>query len=422
MVGRFCLPAGRGSAQAPRYTREPMKIRVKLFITIFLSFSLLYAAAYFFMVFKGRAMIIGELERLTKKKVTIGYFDFTPLFSIEIKNLNMEGMFSAGSISAFPSIPHLLFGNIAFNSVKVIAPHMTIERNAPVAAQSLPQAGTTDKVAAQTSVKDQPKPRSPFYLICRRLIIQNGTVDFIDHTIGEQGIRILVKDIDVNVYDLYTFPFSGSTNFELKCRIPWQKDKEEGKIFAEGWFNLFRKDIQANLSITDIDGVYLHPYYKTWVDLEKSRIESVKLSFFSDIRGLNNNVTAQCRLELNKIVRKPLAEGEGEENAAKITNVLLDIFRALDHGEPSLKFFVHTKFDNPEFRFDNIKTAFEDKVQLAHNTKRSAVKDIVALPSQLIKIASQNIFDLAKSAIGGTIAVGRELKKIIKSTTDPEKH
>jgi len=86
-----------------------------------------------------------------------------------------------------------------------------------------------------------------------------------------------------------------------RAEIPWREDSGEGIVYTSGWVNLYRKEMQARLEIEGIDGISLHPYYTKWVDLENSRIEQAKLNFFSDVQGMNNEIVAQCRLELTDI-------------------------------------------------------------------------------------------------------------------------
>jgi len=400
-----------------------MKILVKIAICIVILMTIAFSASYFFLASRGKDIVVRKIEEFTHKKVTLSAFQLTPFLTLQLKNLEIEGLAKAENVLISPSIPYLIFGNVALNSIKIIRPEITIERK-PRKPEDIIASHTNQSPDALVSAAAPVKPaqakigaqkKAPVFVICKNFIIQDGKVNFIDYTVGKDGIKIIIKEINFRLSNFYTFPFPGVTSFDLKGRIPWLKDHEEGKVSFEGWLNFFKKDIQATLKIEDIDGVYLHPYYSPWVNLEKARIEKAKLNFSSNIRGLNNNVTAECHLELLDIVRKPLEAGEGEEKASKITDKTLEFFRALDQGKIVLNFNIRTKMDRPEFGFDNIKSAFENKVTLARGAAEPKVQDFFVLPGEALKIVSQSANDLFKSVVSGTVAVGKEIKKSIKA-------
>lgn len=383
-----------------------------------------FAAAYIFMVFKGKAIIISKLEGLTHKKVSIGSFTINPPFNLVIKDLNIEGLLKSESISVSPSILRLLLGNLAFNRVMIVKPELILERNIPVSPETAEgktsvSAGQPEKVnaPAEPAIKKEYRLR----LVFKRLNIKDGKVNFTDHSVGTEGIKINIKDINFNLSNFYTFPVSVITNFKLEGRIPWQQGQEEGKISAAGWMNLFKKDLKADLEISDIDGIYLYPYYSNWVDLEKARIEKAKLNFTSKITGLDNNLTAECHLELVDIVRKPRSPEEQQEKAEKIADAVLDMFKALNQGKIVLDFTIRTKMDRPEFSFGDIKMAFEDKLARARNGNGLKPEDILRLPVKVIKGVVTTARDLSKAMIDGTFAVGNEIKKTIEDSFKKEK-
>lgn len=381
-------------------------------MVIFAAVMVFFGACYLFIIIGGKYILARKLKELTHQNVSIESFRIKPFINIEIRNLEIENTAKIERISLSPSLPFMLFGNIAFNSVKIKAPQINYERKVATAAPN-------GSISSGDNHKEKPllellgfNKLSRWRLICRRLVIEDGKLTTIDHSVGPQGVRITVEGLNVEIKNLYSFPFQGSTSFNLSGTIPWQEGREKGKISLEGWLNLFKKDMQATLKIEDIDGIYLYPYYSKWVDLDKARIERANLNFSSDIRGINNDVTATCHLELTDIVRRPLTEGEGEEKASMVTNTLLDMFRALDQGKIVLNFTVRTKLDRPEFGFSNIKAAFEQKVTQARG-KGAAIKDVLVLPGRLMDSGIKSTGDFLKGVIDGTVAIGNELRKAL---------
>jgi hypothetical protein len=162
-----------------------------------------------------------------------------------------------------------------------------------------------------------------------------------------------------------------TTNFSIKGSIPWREGQQNGSVSLEGWLNYSKKDIQAQLMIKDIDGIYLQPYYSNWVNLEKARIEKANLNFTSDISGLNNKVKIACHLELADIVRKPAEQPKEEVKPPKPVNKEEEFFSTINQGKIVLDFNFRTKMDNPEFGFDNIKMDFQNKAPEADGAGNS---------------------------------------------------
>ena len=372
------------------------------------------------MVFEGKAIVIKHLEKLTNRKVSVGFFDITLPFNLDIKNLNIEGLAKIDNIAVSPSMLYFVMGNIAFNNISIVRPQITYERILPQTS-GLPAATVSGETSTAPATKVDSKEKRPLRIIFKRLTIKDGRIDFIDRTVSATGIKIAVKDINLKLSNLYTFPFTAIANFELQGKIPWQEGREEGKINSEGWFNFFKKDMQAVFKIEGIDGIYLAPYYSNWVNLEKARIEKANLNFTSNIHGLNNNITAECHLELTDIIRKPRPAEAPEEKAEKVTNVVLDTLKVLDQGKIVLDFTIRTKMDRPELGFGEIKTAFEDKIAKATQWNKPGIVNVLQLPVKLLEGTVRGATDLSKAVIDGTFAVGNELKRAVEDSFRKEK-
>ena len=389
-----------------------MKIWKKVLFTVIFALAFIFALLYAFLAFMGRSIITKTVAGLTHKNVSIGNFILTPPLNIQIKKLNIEGLAKVDAIFIAPSIPYLLTGKIALNRVSIENPEISFEKNPLPPTGNLGYLSPTPKPVAVLQAKE----KRAFPLIVKRLNIKDGKVNFIDRTVSTEGIKIKVQDINFNLTNLYLFPSSAITNFDLKGRIPWSEGKAEGKIEADGWLNFFKKDMQASLKIQDIDAIYLYPYYSNWVDLEKARIESASLNFTSNIRGLSNDVTAVCRLELTNIVRKPRPADEPKEKAERMTDAVLDIFKSLNQGNIVLDFTIKTKMDNPEFGFGNIKAAFEDKLARSRAGGSIKAQDVLMLPAKLIEGTIKGATDISKAVVDGTFAVGNEIKKSMEAS------
>lgn len=414
--------------------RKIMKRWIKIIFIVAISAAILYSPTYIFLILEGRNIVISRIADFTQRKVSIGRLGIRPPLHLAIKNLEIQGLAKIDTILISPSIVGFLMGNIAFNDIQFIKPELTYERFAPhiaepVTPDTATATATTPATPAPAEVtptpapvqKEEPTTRNPLRLVLKRVIIKDGTINFIDHATCAEPIKINIKDITFYLDNLYMMlPHSLVTHFRLEGRIPWQQGAEEGKLEADGWINFYKSDMQATLKIEGIDGIYLYPYYSKWVDLEKARIQGAKLKFTSNIQGLNNNVTAECHLELNDIVFKPRSPEEQKEKAEKIAEVVLGMLKQLSQGKIVLDFTVRTKMDSPQFGFGNIKMAVEDKLAPPRRGE-GFTEDILLLPFKLLKGVLKGTTDISKSVIDGTFALGNEVKKSVEEVFKKEK-
>jgi len=395
-----------------------MKILIKILSIVIVIFVCLFIIAYAFFASQGKAIVTGQIESFTHRKVNIDYVGLIPPFDLEIKNLNIVGLAKIDTIVVSPSIIGLLSGNIALNNLKLIRPKFIYEKTTTATPESSGNAAITP--VPQLKINPNPKPntarqkKQALRLIFKRLSIKDGKVDFIDHTTGGEGIKITVKDINLNVTNLYMYPRSVITDFTFQARIPWHEGQEEGKIEAAGWLNLFKKDMQATLNVKDIDGVYLYPYYSQWVDLEKARIEKARLNLTSNIHSLDNNLAAECHLELTDIVFKMRSSDETKDKAEKIAAAVMDIFKTLNKGKVIFNFTIKTKMINPKFSMGDFKDAFEQRLAEGRKNSQISAEDVFRVPGQVAVGTVKGATDLSKALIDGTFSVAKGLKDAVE--------
>ena len=379
----------------------------RLIIALLVISALFFLTAYFFITIKGKAEIIKQLEGLTHKKTTVRYFGLTPFFHLAIKGLDIEGLAKVDAIYITPSIPRLLTGKLILNSIKLVRPRILYVKSPP--AQASGQEGS-QPAPALFPAPGASKQQAPFGF--KRFKIKEGTFEFVDQTVTADGVKIILKNIEARCTNIYFYPNTSTSEFSLDARIPWSKTNEEGKVDLHGWINFSKKDMEASLKINDIDGVYLYPYYATWVDLNKARIEKAKLNFSSQMTGKNNNLKAQCHLELADIVRRPLAEGEDQEKAARIADAVLSIFKTMNNGKIVLDFIIRTKMDRPQFGFSTIKNAFEDKIILARGNGIGAkTRDAISAIVKVFRNAFNWTVEGSKSFVSGAAEFGSRIGK-----------
>jgi hypothetical protein len=357
----------------------------------------------FFVTYKAKPLIIEKLKKITHKNTYIGDLKLKFPFDLEIKKLEIEGIAKIDYAYLSPSILGFLFGNPGFNNIKIKGLEIDVVKRTVSKKE--------DKPTSDLHFILVPK-RPPISFIFRMITVKDAKLNFIDYDVDPKGLKIIFKDIEFNIENLLFVPVSIITNFNLKGRIHWSENKEEGEVKLNGWVNLYKKDLQAYLEINNIDGVYLYPYYQRWVDLEKARIEKAILNFKMQAQALNNDLVANCALELSEIAFKPKGENEPEEKAYQIARGVLGLLKAIDKDKISLNFTIHTKMDKFEFSLENIRLAFEDKVSQGIKTKKIKSNDLLSLPADFLKNAIKGTTDITKVFIESTVEIGKTITDI----------
>ncbi len=320
---------------------------IPIIITLVILAVLVYASAAAFFILYGKSIIEKQASQGLNKKVTISSLSLTPPFNITLRGVQVEGLLNAKSIYISPSFTVLAMGKVGLNKIQVDEPKMSFEINPPLSPDSLARAEqTADRPSSVDSKKQD------FYI--KRLVIRNGEFHLTDKTVGEEAMKIDVAKINFTASNLSSYIIPQATFYELKAAVPWRSASQEGRIESKGRLHVFKKEIEASIRVSGIDGLALYPYYAQWVDLKEMRFSSAKLNFASDISGAGKEVTAKCKLELSDIERKA-PEGEEPSDKEKIAGLVLGFLKAAGQDKLSFEFTVKTGFDKLKFGLSGIK-------------------------------------------------------------------
>jgi len=357
-------------------------------------------------------LLTSKLHSVFQSEVIVGRVTTSFPLNLIVKDLEVKSWFKVKKVFAGMGIIDILEGNFILSDLRLEGIEFELEKKKRGEGTQTPL--NLETVAANVA-KVQEDFFLPQHIILKRLIISNGTFTYIDHTKGEIPIKIPIKDLNVKC-DNFQWPFRASevTELQISGKVPWENIKEQGRISLEGWINFYKKDMNVKVKIKDIDGVYIYPYYSSWIDIDKARVEKARLDFSSDITGLNNEVNASCHLEMTQLTFKP-KEGEvPQARMEKITNVVVGILKALNQGRVVLDFNFKTKMDNPEFGLGIIQQAFKDKLDQVRKERDSGAIQIIKFPGKIIEGTITSAVDLTRSVINGTVNVGKEFRKAVE--------
>lgn len=390
---------------------------------------LAFVCLHMFVSIRGKDLLSQKLQETFNRKVKIGVLRTAFPANIYIKDLEVDGLFKIDEIIVGRGLIDIFSRDFNLSFLKVKNPVITLEKLPEKAPQEQAVAAAVQQATIQQAAQEEhisnklKQARSPYFssFAIGRLIVSEGALNFIDRSMLDKEIIIRAEHLNLRIDNLN---LSGKgiqvASFNLKGVIPWRESVEKGKIEAEGWINLAKRDMQATIKIKDIDGIYLYPYYSSWLNLEKAGIEKANLNFTSNIHGLNNNVAAECHLELTDIVRKPKPAEEPVQREERIASAVLDMFKNLDQGRIVLDFTIRTKMDRPEFGLGNIKMAFKEKVAQARGAASVGPETVLRLPVRLVEGVVKGATNVSKAMVDGTFALGKEIKKSLEQSFKKE--
>ena len=396
-----------------------MKDWKKIF-TIIAIVVIIFSLVYTVILLSVKTVIANKIQKATGLKTTINGLIILPPFNIEARGLEVAGLIKADRVCLAPSMRSLLFGKLAFNKIVIVRPEVTYQRNLPVEPVVEPVKDSRAPVMDSQSELVAPviTQSKVFPVIIKSLRVDSGRLNFIDTTAASGKINVIIKDINFCITNLSTSGMKGVSDFDLNAKLSWNTGEPDGKILLQGWLDFYKKDILATLKIENIDAIVFYPYYSTWVDLGKARIDQAKLGFNCNIKGQNNDVTADCHLELVDIVRKVRLLEEPQQKAERLTDAVLDMFKSMNKGKVVLDFVLHTKMDRPEFGFANIKSAFEGKLMQARSSAGLRPQDVLSWPGRWVKSGIKSGADLSNAVVDGIIGLGNGIKKFFEDRMD----
>ncbi|MCU0652144.1 MAG: DUF748 domain-containing protein [Candidatus Omnitrophica bacterium] len=398
-----------------------MRIKLKIIFIVLLIFVIGFISLHILVNIKGKALLAEKLSQAFGREVKIESLNTSFPFGLRIKNIEAAGLFHIDELIAGGGAIDIFRRSFKLSSLKLTRPVINLLRPAALKKAYPLQPAQPIAVQRNISAVAQPKKFSAPSFFVGKLVISDGLINFTDKSLGDRELKVKIKEINFKVYNLSVKNDTlQASSFKFSGKVPWQEGQVEGKIEAEGWCNLARKDMKAMVKINDIDGVYLYPYYAQWLDLEKVRIQSAKLQFRSDISSENNNLAAKCHLELSDVVRKSRPVEELSEREERMADAVMDAFKVQDQGKIILDFTYRTKMDRPEFKFGVVKSAFENKLALGLKENSLKLKDLARFPAKLLKGTAKGATDLSKAAISGTASLGRGIKEIFAAAFKKE--
>ncbi|MEW5758252.1 MAG: DUF748 domain-containing protein [Candidatus Omnitrophota bacterium] len=341
-----------------------IKITLRAIFILIVCIVFFVSSIYIFIAIKGESIIENSLENIFKKDVEISNFRISVPLNIKVSGIKIKDLGNIDYIYISPSLPGFLGAKIVLNNIIVNKPYIIFTRQKQELVIALAADSVDNKeVSAQEAKNFRFRINIP--LVIKNLKIIDGKFEVIDKVISESGLKIKFDSLNFILKNYAYPPRHMRTIYQIKGNIPWENEHAAGRIDGQGWVNFGKRDMEGNINLRDIDGMYLSPYYNNYVNLADLKVEKASLDFLTDLNSSNNDLLIKSHLELKNMtfikIEEPKDNSKEAPDAAKIMGAVFEVFSNIG-GKIVLDFKIKTKFDRPRMGLENIKVSIEDKL------------------------------------------------------------
>ena len=286
---------------------------------------------------QGKALLSKKLSRLITKDVEVGALYIMPPFSISVNNFKIEGLLSVDKIKVEPSITGLFLSKFGLNNLTIVKPKVSIIRLEDSTFNF------SDLIDTIQSIQSKNRQKSKLAFFIKEAALKDVTLSFEDK-IRESGF-----DIEAGEISAITSLWNLKTRINLDAQALSRQGDNIGKIKANGWLNFLKKDMDATLSLEDVDAAYFSNFFSSPF---LSRVQSGTLLFSAKMVSKNNDLTIDCHLDTGDLTffkeSSLLDIGDKSEVLAGIfSGTILDTLTGAGAASGVFNFSIHTKFDRP---------------------------------------------------------------------------
>jgi len=358
-----------------------MKTIGKIIIVLLILFLGVSLAAYIFINTKGKDLIVAQLDNVLQPQVDIESVKLIFPTTLQMQGIDIEDFLTAEELVIQPSLLTLLTGNIGFSKIAVIEPDITITR-------------ASDGSFNVTSLLKLPKSGGKAKpVVIGELSVKNGVINFIDRKVESGGFSTKVTDFNMKVRN------------PLNPRFKISAEMQGGTFRTSGWVNLLRKDMDANLELSNINGAYFSPYFKKF--LSGRKLKSADLNSQVSLSAKNNEVEGICQLEISNIAYEepPEEEVSQEEKEDSFPSPAALIFGSEGSLPKNISMDLPIKGTLIPFRIKLVKIAGS---VFSEMLKQTISGDPEKLPEKIEDIGEQ------------FKAFGKEIEKVFKKETETQ--
>lgn len=315
-----------------------MKRIIKFIFFIIVAVVLILVTLNLILSLFANKLIAGQLEKSLNVPVSLKRASIAPPLLINLDSLNIGDLFSSERISVSPNILGLLSGRVVLNSITLVNPVLTLEQSR----------------LGKLNIPEASKDKNPPALYIMRLLVKDGQFVFIDKKADPKGFQVILSSINMDISKVMLPITSLKANFKITADVLKDLESKIGEISLLGWVDFGPKDMDATLTLKDLDASYFYPYYGDF--LSERKINFVKLNLKVKAEGKDNDLNISTNLRLSDLVYEEDKEDSSDLLRLDFAKKALDFFADKD-GNIILDFYIKTKLDKPDISQEGLKKA-----------------------------------------------------------------
>ncbi|MFA5059206.1 MAG: DUF748 domain-containing protein [Candidatus Omnitrophota bacterium] len=323
-----------------------MTIFKKIVITVLFLLSVVFISAFIFISINGKRLVETHLKEIFHRPVVIGSVYVSFPLTIHIKDLSVDDYFRVSSIAAAIDPFHFADKDVRLRKLILTEPFIVIKKGESGIVLGSP---SDQKDNAATKIEPQENiVREDFSgLAIDQLLIREGKFNFVDTPSDPEGFSIALKDINLKASRVSFGPRATTTKFHFKAYVQNpHASSSAGTIKGGGWVNWHKKDMDATLEVSNLDGKTFSHYYK---DSFSKDVKSIFIDATTRLISKNNEMNVKCQLKIRDLVFEPA--GEKDSKSFSFEDMLLSGMQS-QNNEMTLNLNFKTKMDS--FKIDSI--------------------------------------------------------------------
>lgn len=388
-----------------------MKKIIIIVVTIFVFLlSTIYIGAFVYINKNGKQILIKTISDNLKITPSVESFKLKFPLIVEIKNLEL-GDIVIRKVDVYPGFynpfdSHIVIARVDVDGFTakvtrkgykiVLSPFFS--KNTDIKNNYVWFKPTIELIPNAYALGNQAPP-----FIINNLYLKNGSIELTD-ILTNNSTKFIISDISLKLHDL-VYPELTKLGVDIKSAL-LNNNSIKSDILAKGWLDLARKNMDLNVTVSNIDCFTFNDYYpENWkpVDLGiKEGLASLTLG----LKAVNNQLGINGTITIKNIVFNDNIE---DNSRAKTTRTVL-AFLKLDNEYPVFNFSQTTKMDKPQIDYIQLK---QDLKKIAQKSMANAAGNLLSSVISKEEDGSTKIdLDKAEDALKG---VGESIKDMFKS-------
>jgi len=256
-------------------------------------------AGYLLLSFYAVKWVQPQLRRMLGPGFTVAEIK-VKLTHLSIRGIRYEGLhtrtkyFQGEEVRVYPSLLSLLRGPLRVREFVILRPSFYFYRSREgVFTGPWTAIPEKEKEIAEDGEK---KGKRPIAIRIDRFRIEKGSVNFEDRKTGEPPAKIKLRELDLEIKDIYFPLISGHSPIVSKGKVEGKKG--EGDTEFVGWIDFKTMDMETSLKVRKIELKTLEPYYRKRVSAE---IDSGYMNMEAKITLKERMIDAPGKLELTDL-------------------------------------------------------------------------------------------------------------------------